>query len=138
VTRQPSARDLARQSQAAVQRKDKRAWLSLFAPDAVVADPVGPSPLDPEGSGHRGLAAIAAFYDTVIEPNEQISFEIERSYLCGDEVADVGTIRITLPGGENVAVVRGVYMYRADSAGRLAALRAFWEFDAAEVRPVLG
>ena len=138
MTRQPTARDLARQSQAAVQRKDKRAWLSLFAPDAVVADPVGPSPLDPEGSGHRGLAAIAAFYDTVIEPNEQISFEIGRSYLCGDEVADVGTIRTTLPGGENVVVVRGVYTYRADSAGRLAALRAFWEFDAAEVGPALG
>jgi hypothetical protein len=33
-------------------------------------------------------------------------------------------------------VVRGVYTYRADGAGRLAALRAFWEFDAAEVRTV--
>jgi steroid Delta-isomerase len=129
-----TARDLARQSQAAVHRKDREAWLSLFAPDAVVADPVGPSPLDPDGDGHRGLAAIGAFYDTVIAPNEHISFEIERSYLCGDEVADVGTIRTKLPGGDHVVVVRGVYTYRADGAGRLAALRAFWEFDAAEVR----
>jgi steroid delta-isomerase len=135
VTRRLTARDLARQSQAAVRRKDKQAWLQLFAPDAVVADPIGPSPLDPDGNGHRGLAAIAAFYDTVIAPNEQISFEIERSYLCGDEVADVGTIRTTLPGGEHVVVVRGVYTYRSDGGGRLAALRAFWEFDAAEVRP---
>jgi steroid Delta-isomerase len=130
----PTARDLARQSQDAVHRKDREAWLSLFAPDAVVADPIGPSPLDPDGNGHRGLAAIAAFYDTVIAPNEHISFEIERSYLCGDEVADVGTIRTTLPGGDHAVVVRGVYTYRADGAGRLAALRAFWEFDAAEVR----
>ena len=135
MTRRLTARDLARQSQAAVQRQDKQAWLNLFAPDAVVADPIGPSPFDPDGNGHRGLAAIAAFYDTVIAPNEQIVFEIERSYLCGDEVADVGTIRITLPGGEHVVVVRGVYTYRSDGGGRLAALRAFWEFDATEVRP---
>jgi len=129
----PDARELARRSQAAVRAKDREAWLQLFAPDAVVADPIGPSPLDPAGAGHRGLAAIAAFYDAVIAPNELISFEIERSYLCGDEVADVGTIRTTLPGGRHIVLVRGVYTYRGDGAGRLAALRAYWEFDAAEV-----
>jgi steroid Delta-isomerase len=129
----PNARQLARRSQAAVRAKDREGWLELFAHDAVVADPIGPSPLDPAGGGHRGLAAIAAFYDAVIAPNEQISFEIACSYLCGDEVADVGTIRTTLPGGRHVVVVRGVYTYRSDGAGRLAALRAYWEFDAAEV-----
>lgn len=128
-----SARDLARRSQAAVRAKDREAWLALFAPDAVVADPIGPSPRDPAGTGHRGLPAIAAFYDTVIAPNEQIAFEIERSYLCGDEVADVGIIRTTLPGGRREAVVRGVYTYRSDGAGKIAALRAYWEFDAAEI-----
>jgi ketosteroid isomerase-like protein len=128
-----TARDLARRSQAAVRAKDREAWLSLFAPDAVVADPIGPSPLDPAGDGHHGLAAIAAFYDNVIAPNDQISFEIERSYLCGDEVADVGIIRTTLPGGSHVVVVRGVYTYRSDSNGQLTALRAYWEFEAAEI-----
>jgi steroid delta-isomerase len=72
----------------------------------------------------------------VIAPNEQVSFEIERSYLCGDEVADVGIIRTVLAGGDHVVVVRGVYTYRADAAGRLAALRAYWEFDAAEITRV--
>ncbi|HEX9553830.1 MAG TPA: nuclear transport factor 2 family protein [Streptosporangiaceae bacterium] len=133
MTSQLTARDLARRSQAAVQAKDRQAWLGLFAPDAVVADPIGPSPLDPAGDGHRGLTAIAAFYDTVIAPNERICFEIERSYLCGDEVADIGIIRTTLPGGRHEVLVRGVYTYRADGAGKLAALRAFWEFDAAEI-----
>jgi steroid Delta-isomerase len=99
----------------------------------VVQDPIGPSPFDPAGDGHRGPAAIAAFYDTVIAPNEQITFEIERSYLCGDEVADVGIIRTVLPGGTHVAVVRGVYTYRATGTGQLAALRAYWEFDKAEL-----
>jgi hypothetical protein len=30
-------------------------------------------------------------------------------------------------------VVRGVYTYRSNGAGQLAALRAFWEFDKAEL-----
>jgi len=128
-----SARDLARRSQAAVRRKDRAEWLSLFAPDAVVEDPVGPSPLDELGAGHRGSAAIAAFYDAVIAPNESITFEIESSYLCGEEVADVGVIRTVLPGGRHVAVVHGVYTYRANGTGQIAALRAFWQYDQAEI-----
>jgi steroid delta-isomerase len=128
-----TARDLARMSQAAIKVKDRAGWLSLFAPDAVVQDPIGPSPFDPSGSGHRGLEAIAAFYDTVIAPNDLITFEIENSYLCGNEVADVGIIRTVLPGGKHVAIVRGVYTYRSNGAGQLVALRAFWEFDTAEL-----
>ena len=128
-----NARELARRSQAAVAAKDRRAWLALFADEAVVQDPIGPSPLDPAGAGHRGAAAIAAFYDAVIATAEQITFEIESSYLCGDEVADVGVIRTMLPGGRQVAVVRGVYTYRSNGNGKLAALRAFWEFDALEL-----
>jgi steroid delta-isomerase len=132
----PTARDLARRSQAAIRAKDRAAWLSLFAPDAVVADPVGPSPFDEAGTGHRGSAAIARFYDAVIAPNESITFDIESSYLCGAEVADVGVIRTVLPGGRLVAVVHGVYTYRANGAGQIAALRAFWEFEKAEITEV--
>jgi len=128
-----TARDLARRSQAAVKVRDRVGWLSLFAPDAIVQDPIGPSPFDPSGGGHHGPEAIAAFYDSVIAPNELITFEIENSYLCGNEVADVGIIRTVLPGGKHVAVVRGVYTYRCNDAGQLVALRAFWEFDKAEL-----
>ena len=98
-----------------------------------VADPIGPSAFDPEGKGHHGRAAIAAFYDTVIASSEAITFEIAESYLCGDEVADVGIIRTTLAGGTHQAIVHGVYTYRSNGAGKLASLRAFWEFDALEL-----
>ncbi|MBO3738790.1 nuclear transport factor 2 family protein [Actinoplanes flavus] len=122
-----SVRDLARRSQAAAGAKDRAGWLGLFADDAIVEDPVGPSPLCPDGRGHRGAAAIARFYDDVIGLVDGMRFEIERSYLCGDEVADVGSIHITLPGGHSTRVY-GVFTYRGDGAGRIAALRAFWEF----------
>jgi steroid Delta-isomerase len=128
-----NARELGIRSRAAVAARDRDGWLSLFADDAFVQDPIGPSPFDPEGTGHHGKEAIAAFYDTVIAPSQAIAFDITASYLCGDEVADVGVIRTTIAGGTHQAVVHGVYTYRANGAGKLASLRAFWEFDALEM-----
>jgi ketosteroid isomerase-like protein len=124
-----TARDLGQASMAAVEARDRQAWLALFAEDAVVEDPIGPSAFDPEGAGHRGLEAIAAFYDNVIATNESIRFTIHRSILCGDEAANVGVIRITFAGSTAVEV-DGVYIYRRSPEGKIASLRAFWEVDA--------
>jgi len=118
---------------AAVESRDRQAWLALFSADAVVEDPIGPSMFDPEGTGHRGTDAIAAFYDNVIAVNESIAFTIRQSFLCGDEAANVGVIRITFPGGSAVEV-DGVYIYRRSPDDRISSLRAFWEPDA--IRPV--
>ncbi len=119
------ARDASLASMRAVEAGDKAAWLALFAEDAVVEDPIGPSPLCPDGLGHRGPAAIEAFYDGVIGPNE-VRFRIDQSWAAGDEVANVGTISTTMPDG-TVVHTDGVFTYRVDDDGRLAALRAFWE-----------
>jgi ketosteroid isomerase-like protein len=123
-----TAQDLGRASMAAVEAGDRQAWLDLFTEDAVVQDPVGPSPFDPGGEGHRGLEAIAAFYDNVIAANESVTFTIHQSFLCGDEAANVGVIRIDFSGGAAVEV-DGVYIYRRSPDGRIASLRAFWEPD---------
>jgi steroid delta-isomerase len=128
-----TARDLARASMAAVESLDRQAWLDLFADDSVVEDPVGPSMFDPEGKGHRGPEAIAAFFDNVIAVNESIAFAVRGSFLCGDEVANVGVIRITFEGGSAIEV-DGVYVYRRSPEGKIASLRAYWEPDA--IRPV--
>ena len=44
-----TARDLGKASMAAVEVHDRVGWLALFAEDAVVEDPIGPSVFDPEG-----------------------------------------------------------------------------------------
>jgi steroid Delta-isomerase len=126
------ARELGQASMAAVSAGDREGWLALFADDAVVEDPIGPSAFDPEGTGHRGKEAIAAFYDSVIGANESITFAIEQSFLCGDEAANVGVIRITLDGG-TVVEVDGIYTYRRSADDKIAALRAFWEPSAVRV-----
>jgi steroid delta-isomerase len=128
-----TARELGQASMAAVEAHDRAAWLALFADDGVVEDPIGPSSFDPEGKGHRGIEAIAAFYDNVIGVNESIKFTIHQSFLCGDEAANVGVIRITFAGGSAVEV-DGVYTYRRTPDDKIASLRAFWEPEA--IRPV--
>ena len=121
------ARAASKRSIAAVQAKTKEAWLELFADDAVIEDPVGVSPIDRTGRGQRGRAAIGAFWDAQIAPNE-IRFDVCESYAAGDECANVGTITITMPNGMR-ARVDGVFVYRVNSAGKLVSMRAFWEFD---------
>jgi steroid delta-isomerase len=123
-----TARELGQASMAAVEARDRQGWLDLFADDGVVEDPIGPSAFDPGGRGHHGIEAIAAFYDTVIAANESIRFNVHQSYLCGDEAANVGVIRITFPGGTAVEV-DGIYIYRRSPDDKIASLRAFWEPD---------
>ncbi len=121
------ARLAGQKSMSAVMAGDREAWLALFADDAKVEDPIGPSPLDPEGLGHTGPEAIAAVYDAMIGPNS-LHFDIRESYAAGSEVANVGTITITFPDGSK-AMVDGVYTYRVNDEGKVVALRAFWEFE---------
>src|SRR5579885_768938 len=80
-----AAYDMGRTSMAKAEAKDRQGWLALFAPDAVVQDPVGPSVFDPEGTGHRGIEAITAFYDNVISTSEQVRFEMRQWAEGGDE-----------------------------------------------------
>ncbi|MGW7532984.1 nuclear transport factor 2 family protein [Amycolatopsis sp. NPDC054798] len=111
----------------AVRRRDKEAWLALFAADALVEDPVGPSQFDVEGKGHRGRDAISAFWDQAIAPNESIDFLFDDSFACGDEIAFTGMVRSRNDG--HVLEAEGVFVYRVDEEGRIASVRAFWEVE---------
>lgn len=122
-----SARRAAIASIGAVEAGDRDGWLALFTTDAVVADPVGPSPFDPEGDGHRGIDAIGAFYDAVIA-DPQIRFSIRESYVAGSSCANVGSITSTFADG-SAAVVDGVYVYEVTDDGLISSLRAYWELD---------
>jgi steroid delta-isomerase len=123
-------------SRAAVHARDKAAWLEVFAEDAVVEDPVGPSVYDPEGNGHRGREAISAFWDMAIAPTDRIEFNFRDTFQCGNEEANIGEIVITMAGHQVTA--EGVFTYRVNRAGQMVALRAYWEMEraAATARPV--
>ncbi|MEZ0363024.1 nuclear transport factor 2 family protein [Mycobacterium sp. pUA109] len=123
------AQAAGRRSREAVAARDKDAWLAIFADDAIVQDPIGPSHFDPEGKGHRGRDEISAFWDKAIAPTDKIEFNFVDSFRCGDEEANVGNIVITM-GGHQITT-DGVFTYRVNDAGQLVALRAYWELDRA-------
>ncbi|QIS18347.1 nuclear transport factor 2 family protein [Nocardia terpenica] len=121
------ARTASQALHAAVRAHDKQAWLALFAADALVEDPVGPSDFDPDGTGHRGRDAISAFWDRAIAHNESIEFLFDDSFACGNEIAYTGKVRSHNQG--RVIDAEGVFIYGVDAAGKIVAVRAFWETE---------
>lgn len=123
------ARIAGERSRDAVTRGARQEWLDLFADDAVIEDPIGVSPLDPEGRGHRGKAAIAAFWDGVIkrDPEQRTTFDYHTQYAVGNECACVGSLTNHFPDGSTFTV-EGVFVYRVGDDGRLVSLRTYWEF----------
>ena len=109
--------------------KDKKSWLALFDKDAIVQDPIGKSPLDPEGNGHQGIAAIEKFYDTVIA-NGDIEFNILESIPCADECANYAQI-VNLVGEVRIET-KMIVIYRINADNKIQSLRAFWDYQKME------
>ena len=121
-------RRLSQRSYDLVSRKQKDEWLTLWAEDAVVEDPVGPSFFDPEGKGHHGHEGIAAFWKLAIEPIEKFEFEIYESFANpgGNTCANIGRIKTSFPDG-SYTTTELIMVYVIHDDGRVASMKAFWE-----------
>ncbi|TMQ96749.1 nuclear transport factor 2 family protein [Actinomadura soli] len=124
------ARRAARASMGAVTAGRKDEWLGLFAPDALIEDPVGPSFLDPEGRGHRGREAIEAFWDDFVSTIASFDFAVADSFANGPCCANVATITTTTGDGATMTI-DCVLVYTVDEDGLITSLRAHWEPDRA-------
>jgi steroid delta-isomerase len=108
--------------------KDKEAWLALFAEDAFLADPVGPSMFDPEGKGHSGKAAIERFWDNVIA-RSNLTIEASQRIPCADSCAAVLKATNELGAGKKT-VVDMIGIYQVNDEGKLISLKVYWSWDA--------
>ncbi len=117
------AREAGYKSLKYVMAKDKENWLNLFSDDAVIQDPVGASPLDPAGLGHKGKEAISKFWDMIIAPGNS-DFTIQSSHPAGDECANVVKVINRLPGGVEINVDM-VAVYTANDDGKFTSLKAY-------------
>ena len=124
------ARAASQRSYSAVAKGDLEEWLTVYAEDAVIEDPVGPSFFDPEGQGHRGHEGIRKFWEMAIAPIEQFRFVIHDSHANGNTCANVGTITTRFADGTLVDTDL-VMVYTIHEDGRVASMRAFWEPDRA-------
>jgi steroid delta-isomerase len=125
---QSPARVAAWRSMNAVTRGAKDEWLTLFAPDGVVEDPVAPSMFDAEGKGHRGRDGISAFWDATIAHVER--FECDQGFARRRWVVSRCQCRhITthLPGDYRVDTEG--FVYRVGEDGLIVSMRAFWEAE---------
>jgi steroid delta-isomerase len=110
--------------------RKKTAWLELYADDAIIQDPVGVSPLDSSGLGHRGREALSKFWDMVIAPGN-MTYRIRESYPCADECANVWTLTNRMPGGVEITVDL-VSISKVNPPGKLLAMRAYWSYAEVE------
>jgi len=122
------ARRASQRSYAAVAKKDLAEWLTVYAEDAVLEDPVGPSMFDPEGRGHHGHAGISAFWEKAIAPIASFRFTIDDSFANpgSNTCANIGQIRTTFPDGSHTTTDL-IMVYVVDDAGQVLSMKAFWE-----------
>ena len=123
------AQIMAQRSLDAVGRGAKDEWVNeIYAPDATIEDPVGPSIFDPEGKGHRGRDEIAAFWDLTIAPISKFHFTIHDSFANGNTCASVARFDTTLPDG-STASTDIVTIHTIGDDGKIVPMRAHWEME---------
>jgi steroid Delta-isomerase len=113
------AAGVAAAAMTAVENGDRGAWLGLFAPDALLEDPVGQP-------ARRGAEEIAAFWDVGIAALEDVRFEVRRVHRAPTEAVVLADISICAPGGATATYDAALH-YVLDDSGAIQSLRAFWD-----------
>ncbi len=113
------------------QAGNREEWLALYRDDAVVADPVGKSPFDPEGNGHVGKEAIAAFYDTVIGP-ANLTITPGKRTPSGEHFCAVPMTAENDMGNGVKTKVEMIAVYEVDDDGLIKSMKAYWDWSEME------
>ena len=122
------ARAASQRSYSAVAKGDLEEWLTVYAEDAVLEDPVGPSMFDEEGKGHHGHDGISAFWKLAIEPIDSFEFTINDSFANpgSNTCANIGRIKTSFADGSHTTTDL-IMVYVVDDDGRVASMKAYWE-----------
>ena len=104
----------------------KEEWIALFAEDCLFEDPVGVSPLDPAGKGHR-KSGLAAFWEKSIGLGK-MTVECRKAKPRGKECAFLVDSKNEVAGYPPLEV-EAIVIYRVNDAGKIISVRAFWEYD---------
>ena len=122
------AREASQRSYSAVAKGDLAEWLTVYAEDAVLEDPVGPSMFDEQGKGHRGHAGISAFWDLAIAPIETFEFLITDSFANpgSNTCANIGSIKTSFTDGSHTTTDL-IMVCVVNDDGRVTSMKAFWE-----------
>lgn len=113
--------------------KDKAAWLALYTDDALLADPVGVSPFDPQGEGHQGKVALETFWDTVIA-SANLVMTVHSRVTSGANTCAVHMSAVNEMGNGYQTRVDMIATYEVDEAGKISRMKAYWSWDDMEAQ----
>ena len=134
MTMQNTAREMALKSREYVHTHNKAQWLAMFAHDAIIQDPIGPSYLDPAGKGFSTPQEREAFWDNNIA-HSNINITVRESYSVANECANLLhlVIEFTYEGQRFRQTIDGIFTYELNEHGKLPRLRGYWS-DAENAR----
>jgi steroid delta-isomerase len=113
---------------ACAQNGEKEQWLSLFADDAVVHDPVGSSPHDPTGEGFVGKERLSEFWDLMIGPSTMVITSHKQIAAGPVHCACIATATNQL--GEDLNIdIEMVVTYQVNDEGLITSLNAYWDLN---------
>ena len=111
------------------QNGQKKQWLSLFADDAAVHDPVGPSPHDPTGEGFTGTERLKEFWELMIGPSTMAITSHKQIAVGPVDCACIATATNHL--GEDLSIdIEMIVTYQVNDEGLITALNAYWDLSA--------
>lgn len=104
---------------AAVRAGDVDAIAPMFAPGAVMRDPVGMPPATDDASRRQRYAGITATFETFGIFEDQVA-------VCGDEAAARWTARGTAKNGKPISF-EGISTFVFGDGGKIATMSAYFE-----------
>lgn len=101
---------------------DVQRYVSNFAPNGVLEDPVGTPPV-------QGSAALTAFITNIIAPFSEIKHKIQDINVCGNEAAVNWKLHLKTTTGKKI-VIDGMGVFSFNQQGKLQSVREFWDLQA--------
>jgi len=116
-----------KKSIACAQNGKKEEWLALFDDNAIVRDPVGKSPHDPEGRGFQGKQRLSDFWDMMIATGNLVIVPHKRIPV-GEHICAVVMTAANYIGGLKT-FIEMVACYEVNAAGNVVSLNVYWDVD---------
>lgn len=97
-------------------------FVSNFAPNGVLEDPVGTPPV-------QGTANLTSFMTSLLSSFKEIKPRIQEIIVCGHEAEVNWKLNLKTKDGKKITIDgMGVFNFNPD--GKLASVREFWDLDA--------
>ena len=117
--------DVAAKAMRLVQDNERDAWLGLFAPGALLEEPVGHAP------PRRGATELAAFWDTGIAVLDEVRFDVRRLHATPLEALALVDVAVPRPTARRRATTprsttRSTSTARSDHYERSGISRPSW------------